>query len=188
MYPASFKDDNGDGLGDLRGLISKLPYLKSLGIEAIWLGPHYKSPRVDEGYDISGTVCARDDACPRTTDLASRDLQTIATFMSPSALSTSGEWSVQRLWARITLTRARVHSQELIDSAHAHGLKIMFDLVVNHCSNQHAWFKESRKDKTNPKRDWFYWKPAKYDADGGEFSPEPPKPCCGESVWRISRR
>lgn len=55
MYPASFKDDNGDGLGDLRGLISKLPYLKSLGIDAIWLGPHYKSPRVDEGYDISGT-------------------------------------------------------------------------------------------------------------------------------------
>jgi glycosidase len=54
VYPASFKDDNGDGLGDLRGLISKLPYLKSLGVEAIWLGPHYKSPRVDEGYDISG--------------------------------------------------------------------------------------------------------------------------------------
>lgn len=90
VYPASFKDDNGDGLGDLRGLISKLPYLKSLGIEAIWLGPHYKSPRVDEGYDISGTVPARNDARSRTSDLALRHLQTIATFTSPSALSRSG--------------------------------------------------------------------------------------------------
>lgn len=79
----------------------------------------------------------------------------------------------------LTLRRARVHSQELIDSAHAHGMKMMFDLVVNHCSDQHAWFKESRKDKTNSKRDWFYWKPAKYDADGGEFSRDP---CRGESA------
>lgn len=70
----------------------------------------------------------------------------------------------------IVLTRPRLRSQELIDTAHSHGLKIMFDLVVNHCSDQHAWFQESRKDKTNPKRDWFYWKPAKYDADGGESS------------------
>lgn len=92
--------------------------------------------------------------------------------------------SVRRLWGRITLTRVLLHSQELIDSAHAHGLKIMFDLVVNHCSDQHAWFKESRKDKTNPKRDWFYWKPAKYDANGGVFSRDPRS---GESVWRRSR-
>ncbi|GAA5971316.1 hypothetical protein JCM8115_000995 [Rhodotorula mucilaginosa] len=141
VYPASFKDDNGDGLGDLRGLISKLPYLKSLGVEAIWLGPHYKSPRVDEGYDIS-------DYCDIHEPFGTLE-----------------------------------ECQELIDSAHAHGMKIMFDLVVNHCSDQHAWFKESRKDKTNSKRDWFYWKPAKYDADGVRHPPNNWRTCFGGSVW-----
>lgn len=60
-------------------------------------------------------------------------------------------------------------SQELIDSAHSHGLKILFDLVINHCSDQHAWFQESRQDKTNPKRDWFHWKPPRHDGNGGEW-------------------
>lgn len=127
VYPASFKDDNGDGLGDLRGLINKLPYLKSLGIDTIWLSPHYKSPRVDEGYDIS-------------------DYQ-----------------DIHEPFGNMD------DCQELIDKVHSHGLKILFDLVVNHCSDQHDWFKESRSSKTNPKRDWFHWRPAKYDADGGEL-------------------
>ncbi|GAA5869405.1 hypothetical protein JCM3774_001445 [Rhodotorula dairenensis] len=141
VYPASFKDDNGDGLGDIRGLIGKLPYLRSLGIEAIWLGPHYKSPRLDEGYDIS-------DYC-----------------------------NIHEPFGTLQ------DCQELIDCAHSHGLKILFDLVVNHCSDQHAWFKESRKDKTNPKRHWFFWKPARYDSDGGRHPPNNWRSCFGGSVW-----
>ncbi|POY75562.1 hypothetical protein BMF94_1465 [Rhodotorula taiwanensis] len=141
VYPASFKDDNGDGLGDLRGLINKLPYLKSLGIEAIWLGPHYKSPRKDEGYDIS-------------------DYKNIHEPFG-------------------TLEEC----QELIDKAHSHGLKILFDLVINHCSDQHEWFRESRKDKSNPKRDWFYWRPAKYDADGVRHPPNNWRSVFGGSAW-----
>ncbi|GAA5864103.1 hypothetical protein JCM8547_005135 [Rhodosporidiobolus lusitaniae] len=141
IYPASFKDDNGDGLGDLAGIISKLPYLKSLGIEAIWISPHYKSPRVDEGYDIS-------------------DYQDIHEPFG-------------------TLEDC----QALIDGAHAHDLKIMFDLVVNHCSDQHAWFKESRSSKTNPKRNWFYWKPPRY-VNGERKEPNNWRTCFGGSVWQ----
>ncbi|GAA5901831.1 hypothetical protein JCM6882_008684 [Rhodosporidiobolus microsporus] len=140
IYPASFKDDNGDGIGDLRGIIGKLDYLASLGIEAIWLSPHYKSPRVDEGYDISDY----------------KDIH--------EPFGTVEE------------------CQELIDKAHEKGLKILFDLVVNHCSDQHAWFKESRSSKTNPKRDWFYWKPAKY-VDGVRQPPNNWRTCFGGSVW-----
>lgn len=137
VYPASFKDDNGDGTGDLRGLINKLPYLKSLGIDTIWLSPHHKSPRIDEGYDIS-------------------DYQ-----------------DIHEPFGNMD------DCQELIDKTHAHGLKILFDLVVNHCSDQHPWFLESRSSKTNPKADWFHWRPAKYDENGGEFLhlPRDPDSC-----------
>ncbi|KAG0666927.1 alpha-glucosidase mal12 [Rhodotorula mucilaginosa] len=142
VYPASFKDDNGDGIGDLRGLIAKLPYLKSLGIDAIWLAPHYKSPRLDEGYDISDY----------------RDIhEPFGTLQD---------------------------CQELIASAHSHRLKILFDLVINHCSDQHAWFQESRQDKTNPKRDWFYWKPPRYDEAGVRHPPNNWRSCFGGSVWQ----
>ncbi|GAA5917560.1 hypothetical protein JCM5296_004356 [Sporobolomyces johnsonii] len=140
VYPISYKDDNGDGKGDLRGLINKLDYLKSLGVDAIWLCPHYKSPRVDEGYDISDY----------------KDIH------EPFG----------------TLEDC----QELIDQAHARGLKIMFDLVVNHCSDQHAWFKESRSSKTNPKRDWFYWKPPRM-IDGVRHPPNNWRTFFGGSVW-----
>ncbi|POY75559.1 hypothetical protein BMF94_1462 [Rhodotorula taiwanensis] len=144
VYPASFKDSNGDGIGDLPGLISKLPYLRSLGVEAIWLGPHYASPRKDEGYDIS-------------------DYKSV---YEPFG----------------TLDDCQV----LIDEAHSHGLKILFDLVVNHCSDQHEWFQESRKDKANPKRDWFHWKPPKMDENGGMSPRVPPnnwRAEFGGSAW-----
>ncbi|GAA5996855.1 glycoside hydrolase family 13 protein [Rhodotorula paludigena] len=138
IYPASFKDDNGDGYGDLRGIINKLGHIKSLGVDAIWICPHYKSPRVDEGLyvdtDIHEPFGTREDC------------------------------------------------QELIDAVHAHGMKIMFDLVVNHCSDQHAWFKESRSSKTNPKRDWFYWKPPRM-IDGVRHPPNNWRSCFGGSVW-----
>ena len=77
------------------------------------------------------------------------------------------------MWDDFFLRSCSLHccpgSQELIESEHSHGLKILFDLVINHCSDQHAWFQESRKDKMNPKRDWFYWKAPRYDEDGGEW-------------------
>ncbi|GAA5821069.1 hypothetical protein JCM11251_001947 [Rhodosporidiobolus azoricus] len=140
IYPASYKDDNGDGLGDLRGIINKLDYIKQLGVDAVWLSPHFKSPRVDEGYDISDY----------------KDIHEPFGSLEDC--------------------------QELIDKAHEKGLKIMFDLVVNHCSDQHAWFKESRSSKDSPKRDWFYWKPPKY-IDGDRHPPNNWRTCFGGSVW-----
>ncbi|BGP20095.1 hypothetical protein JCM10213v2_008230 [Rhodosporidiobolus nylandii] len=142
VYPASFKDDNGDGLGDLKGLISKLDYIKSIGVEAVWLSPHYKSPRVDEGYDISDY---KDVHEPFGT------LQ---------------------------------DCQELIDKCHEKGLKILFDLVVNHTSDKHAWFEESRSSRDNKKADWYYWKdPKGYDANGKPIEPNNWRACFGGSVW-----
>ncbi|BGP06720.1 hypothetical protein JCM10049v2_002544 [Rhodotorula toruloides] len=140
VYPASFKDDNGDGLGDLRGVINKLDYIKSLGVDAIWLSPHYKSPRVDEGYDIS-------------------DYNDIHEPFGTLA-----------------------DCQELIDGAHARGLKILFDLVVNHTSDKHAWFEESRSSKTNPKRNWYFWRPPRY-IDGVRHPPNNWRSVFGGSIW-----
>ncbi|BGP40929.1 hypothetical protein JCM10449v2_004894 [Rhodotorula kratochvilovae] len=141
IYPSSYKDDlNGDGVGDLRGIINKLDYIKSLGVDAIWLCPHYKSPRVDEGYDIS-------------------DYNDIH-----EPFGSMGD------------------CLELIEAVYARGMKILFDLVVNHCSDQHDWFKESRSSKTNPKRDWFYWKPPKM-VDGVRHPPNNWRSCFGGSVW-----
>ncbi len=117
IYPSSFYDSNNDGIGDIPGVISKLPYLASLGIDGIWLSPHYASPQADMGYDISDF----EDIYPPYGSL--QDCQT------------------------------------LIDECHKYDLKIIFDLVINHTSDQHAWFLESRSSLTNPKRDWYIWKP-----------------------------
>ncbi|GAA6008276.1 hypothetical protein JCM10207_000063 [Rhodosporidiobolus poonsookiae] len=140
IYPASFKDDNGDGYGDLRGIINKLDYLKALGIEAIWVSPHYKSPRIDEGYDIS---------------------------------------DYKDIWDKAGTLE---DCQELIDKVNEKGMRIMFDLVVNHTSDQHAWFQESRSSKTNPKRDWYIWRPARY-IDGVRHPPCNWRAAFGGSVW-----
>ncbi|MFC0469796.1 alpha-glucosidase [Halalkalibacter kiskunsagensis] len=117
IYPRSFMDANGDGIGDLRGIISKLDYLKELGIDVIWLSPVYKSPNDDNGYDIS-------------------DYQNIM-----DEFGTMDDFD------------------ELLQGAHDRGLKIVMDLVVNHSSDEHAWFAESRKSKDNPYRDYYIWKP-----------------------------
>ncbi|WP_332698670.1 glycoside hydrolase family 13 protein [Halalkalibacter lacteus] len=117
IYPRSFMDSNGDGIGDLQGVISKLDYLKELGIDVIWLSPVYKSPNDDNGYDIS-------------------DYQNIM-----DEFGTMGDFD------------------ELLQGAHDRGLKIVMDLVVNHSSDEHAWFAESRKSKDNPYRDYYIWKP-----------------------------
>ncbi|KAF4998383.1 hypothetical protein FDECE_11810 [Fusarium decemcellulare] len=120
IYPASFCDSNGDGVGDLQGIISKLDYIHSLGVDVIWVCPMYDSPQIDMGYDIANY---EDVYAPYGT------LQDM---------------------------------EQLIRETHAKGMRIMLDLVINHTSDQHAWFKESRSSKDNAKRDWYIWRPAKY--------------------------
>jgi len=129
IYPASFKDSNGDGIGDIPGIMSKLDYLKDLGVDVIHMGPHYQSPQVDMGYDISDYEAVHPPY--GTVD----------------------------------------DMQALIDATHARGMKIIFDLVINHSSDQHKWFQESRSSKENPKRDWYFWRPARWDAEGNRHPP-----------------
>ena len=121
IYPRSFCDSNGDGIGDLNGITGKLDYLKELGIDVIWLSPVYKSPNDDNGYDIS-------------------DYQAIME-----------EFGTMEDFDRMLAT------------AHKKGIKIMMDLVVNHTSDEHKWFIESRKSTDNPYRDYYIWRPAKED-------------------------
>ena len=116
VYLRSFMDSNGDGIGDLPGLISKLDYLKELGIDVIWVSPFYKSPNADNGYDIS-------------------DYQSIAKEFGEMA-------DVERL----------------LLEAHQRGMKVILDLVLNHTSDEHPWFIESRSSRNNPKRDWYIWR------------------------------
>jgi alpha-glucosidase len=123
IYPLSFADQNGDGEGDLKGIIAKLDYLnsndpnhKSLGIGAIWLNPIYTSPRVDNGYDVS-------DYC-----------------MIDEKFGGMGDF------------------ETLLEEAHKRKIKVIMDMVLNHSSDQHPWFLESRSSKNNPKRDWYIWK------------------------------
>ncbi len=117
IYPRSFCDSNGDGIGDLRGILSKLDYLKDLGVDVVWLSPIYKSPMDDMGYDIS-------------------DYRDIAPEFG-------------------TLDDFR----ELLAGMHERGLKLMMDLVVNHTSDEHPWFVQSRSSKDNPYRDYYIWRP-----------------------------
>ena len=116
IYPRSFQDTNGDGLGDLKGITSRLDYLADLGVDVLWLSPVYKSPQDDNGYDISDYQ----DIDPLFGTLDDMD--------------------------------------ELLAEAHKRGLKIVMDLVVNHTSDEHNWFIESRKSKDNPYRDYYIWK------------------------------
>lgn len=129
IYPASFCDSNGDGMGDLPGITSKLDYIADLGVNVIWVCPMYDSPQVDMGYDIANY---EDVYGPYGTV---QDMET------------------------------------LIRETHARGMRIMLDLVINHTSDQHAWFKESRSSKDNAKRDWYVWKPAKYSETGERLPP-----------------
>lgn len=129
IYPASFKDSNDDGIGDIQGIISKLDYIRNLGVDVIWLSPHYKSPQVDMGYDIS-------------------DFE-----------------DIHRPYGTLE------DCQSLIDETHARGMRIIFDLVINHTSDQHKWFQESRSSKTNPKRNWYFWRPPRYDESGNRMAP-----------------
>ncbi len=115
IYPRSFKDSNSDGIGDLRGVIEKLDYIQSLGVDVVWLNPIFESPNDDNGYDISDYYAIM------------RDFGTMADF------------------------------DELLAGMHEGGLKLVLDLVVNHSSDEHFWFKESRKSRENPYRNYYHW-------------------------------
>ncbi|MFV5691628.1 glycoside hydrolase family 13 protein [Flavobacterium sp. LT1R49] len=118
IYPRSFKDSNGDGVGDLKGIISKLDYVKSLGIDAVWLNPIYTSPNDDNGYDISNyREIMKDFGTMEDFDL-------------------------------------------LLKEMHKRGIKLVMDLVVNHSSDEHEWFKQSRSSRDNKYRDYYHWWPA----------------------------
>ncbi len=119
VWPRSFCDGNGDGIGDIQGIISKLDYIKSIGVDAIWFSPLYPSPNADYGYDIA-------------------DYKNIS-----SDYGTLDEFKT------------------LLDEAHKRDLKVIMDLVVNHTSNQHKWFLESKKSKDNPYRDYYIWRKGK---------------------------
>ena len=138
IYPRSFCDANGDGIGDLRGITQKLDYLKELGVSVIWLSPVYKSPNDDNGYDISNYQDIMDE------------------------FGTLADW------------------RELIAGMHARGIKMVMDLVVNHTSDEHRWFQESRTSKDNPYRDYYIWRPAK---DGRE--PNNWKSFFSGSAWQF---
>jgi alpha-glucosidase len=141
IYPASFLDSNGDGLGDLPGIVSKLDYIKSVGADTIWLSPIFKSPQKDMGYDISDY---RDIYAP---------------------------------YGRLD------DAERLIKSCHERDLKVLLDLVVNHTSDEHDWFKESRSSRDSPKRDWYFWRDPKYDAEGHRCPPNNWSSNFGGSAW-----
>lgn len=119
IYPKSFKDSNGDGIGDLQGIISKLDYIKDLGIDVIWICPMYKSPNDDNGYDISDYK----DILDEVGSMKDFDM--------------------------------------LLNEVHNRGMKLIIDLVINHTSDEHEWFIESKSSRDNPKRDWYIWRDPK---------------------------
>ena len=137
IYPRSFCDSNGDGVGDLQGILSKLDYIKSLGVDAVWLNPIYKSPNDDGGYDISDYYAIQPE------------FGTMADF------------------------------DELLAKLHERGIKLIMDLVLNHSSDEHQWFVESRKSIQNPFRDYYFWR------DGKEGLPPNNWPSFfGGSAWQ----
>ena len=128
IYPRSFKDSDGDGVGDLKGIISKLDYIKSLGVDVIWLNPIYASPNDDNGYDISNYY-----------DIM-KEFGTMKDF------------------------------DKLLEGMHQRGLKLVMDLVVNHCSSEHEWFRQARSSRDNPYRNYFHWWPAEKGKPAKRFS------------------
>jgi oligo-1,6-glucosidase len=137
VYPRSFKDTNGDGIGDIRGIIEKLDYLKSLGIDAIWINPHYDSPNTDNGYDISNY------------QQIMKEYGTMADF------------------------------DTLIAEMKKRNMRLMIDVVINHTSDRHPWFIQSKSGKNNPYRDYYFWR------DGKDNQPPNNYPSFfGGSAWQ----
>src|SRR5580698_1514410 len=141
IYPRSFQDSNGDGIGDINGITSRLDYLKDLGIDAIWITPMYPSPGVDYGYDISNYTAI------------DPEYGTMADF------------------------------DHMVAEAKARGIRVIMDYVINHTSDQNAWFKESRSSRDNPKRDWYVWRDGKIGPDGKLGPPNNWQSWFGHSAW-----
>lgn len=131
IYPRSFADSDGDGVGDLGGIIGKVDYLADLGVDVLWLSPVYPSPQDDNGYDIS-------------------DYQ-----------------DIDPLFGSLEIF------DELLEKVHGRGMKLVMDLVVNHTSDEHPWFVESRSSTDNPRRDWYWWRPARPGPPVGRPGAEP---------------
>lgn len=140
IYPRSFMDSNGDGIGDLKGITSKLDYLKDLGIDVIWICPMYKSPNDDNGYDIS-------------------DYQDI--------MDEFGNMD---------------DFNELLHEVHKRDMRLIIDLVINHTSDEHPWFIESRSSKDNPKRDWYIWRDGKNEQEPNNW-----ESIFGDSAWEYDK-
>ena len=138
IYPRSFMDSNGDGIGDIKGITSRLDYLKYLGVDVLWLSPIYRSPNDDNGYDISDYQAIMDE------------FGTMEDF------------------------------DEMLSEAHARGLRVVMDLVVNHTSDEHKWFMESRKSKENDYRDYYIWREGKDE----KTPPNNWGSCFGGSAWQ----
>ncbi|HJV31570.1 MAG TPA: alpha-glucosidase [Bacillales bacterium] len=141
IYPRSFMDSNGDGIGDIKGIISKLDYLNNLGIDVIWVCPMFESPNDDNGYDISDYHKIMDE------------------------FGTMDDFAL------------------LLEEVHSRGMKLIFDLVINHTSDEHPWFIESRSAKDNPKRDWYIWRDGKVDAEPNNW-----ESIFGGSAWEYDEK
>lgn len=141
IWPASYKDSNADGFGDIPGIISTLDYVKELGIDIIWLSPMYDSPQHDMGYDIS---------------------------------------NYEDVWSKFGTLK---DMDNLIKEVHERGMKLILDLVINHTSDEHVWFQESKKSKDNLYSDWYIWKDPKYDGNGKRLPPNNWKSFFGGSAW-----
>lgn len=146
IWPASYKDSNGDGVGDIPGIISTLDYVKELGIDVIWLSPMYDSPQDDMGYDILDY----ENVYPKYGTLEDMD--------------------------------------KLIAEVHSRGMRLILDLVINHTLSAHKWFEESRLSKTNPKRDWYIWKPPKIDEKGVRHPPNNWGSYFSGSAWKYDEK
>ena len=131
VYPRSFQDSDGDGIGDLRGIRQRLDHLERLGVDVVWLSPVYRSPHSDNGYDISDYQ----DIDPAFGTLADFD--------------------------------------DLLADLHRRGMRLVMDLVVNHTSDEHPWFVESRSSRDSAKRDWYWWRPARPGHEPGTPGAEP---------------
>ncbi len=131
IYPRSFQDSDGDGVGDLRGVLRRVDHLAELGVDVVWFSPVYRSPQDDNGYDISDYQ----DVDPLFGTLEDLD--------------------------------------DVVEALHARGIKVVMDLVVNHTSDEHPWFVESRSSRESPKRDWYWWRPAREGMEPGAPGAEP---------------
>src|SRR5688572_20762326 len=139
IYPRSFQDSNGDGVGDIPGIVSRLDYVRWLGVDAIWISPIFPSPMKDFGYDVADYTAIH----PLFGTLEDFD--------------------------------------HLLEEAHARELKVILDFVPNHSSDEHAWFRESRSSRDNPKRDWYIWR----DPAPGGGPPNNWLSCFGGSGWEL---